>query len=179
MKKVDILRGPSGVGKDHWIKENGEGHVHVCSTDAYFTKPSNPSVVRETSNGLERLPPIYTFDVKKLSMAHQSCMEDFLTSLASDHVDHIIVNNTNTREWEWLNYYLAAQLIECRIRIVEFNLTSREQLQLCAKRNVHGVPLHTIAAQWARFEPVDIKEYPDVVVHHVSPEFPFEKEQND
>jgi predicted kinase len=149
-KRVFILRGPSGSGKDHWIKQQSLGHAVVCSADQYFMRLV-PDV--EAPGGQRHE---YKFDVKKLTLAHNQCMEDFLVSLGDQTVDTVIVNNTNTEYWEFKNYIHAAALVKAQITLVEFECETREHVVACAQRNAHGVPLASVAAMWARFQASEI-----------------------
>lgn len=135
---VVILRGPSGSGKSTWIKKNYPGgECRVCSADHFFEDPQT----------LE-----YKFDVYKLAQAHAQCLANFITACRSD-IDYVIVDNTNTHYWEWKNYEAVAKQIGRFIKVVEFRVTTIEQLKLCQRRNIRGVDPATVAKMVYEFEP--------------------------
>ena len=146
-KKVTIMRGLSGAGKSTLISRElikvGE-QAAVCSADKFFERPG---VI-----GTEEYPTVYEFDVSKLPEAHAWCMNQFLQALMQG-AEHVIVDNTNSRRWEYKNYELAARLAGYEVHIVEIVPQTVEALRVCAERNKHGVPASVIASMAMRWEP--------------------------
>ena len=156
MKRVYILRGPSGVGKTTWTerlpdelkKETGEDvQVTVCSADHFFE--GTEATVSDT--GVHE-HPVYNFDISKLPQAHSQCMNSFLRALKNENAV-IVVDNTNERRWEYMNYELAARIAGYHVVVVEFVIETLEQLREIAARSRHGVPLSVIATKAASMEP--------------------------
>jgi predicted kinase len=153
---VYIVRGPSGAGKGHYIQHHivdnpSFDQVTICSADHYF-EVGVP--VGLPACGTDRTPEHtveYNFDVGKLPEAHASCMNAFLNALMQRHAC-IVVDNTSTRRWEYMNYELAARAIGYEVHIIEIMPESIEDVRLCASRNVHGVPANAIASMSMRFE---------------------------
>ena len=157
--KVYILRGPSGSGKTTWTKKladklagetsDADVQVTVCSADHFFER-HNPDMV--DGKVLEDTGREYQFDVSKLPEAHQRCFNAFLRALGnSDSV--IVVDNTNERRWEYMNYELVAKLFDYEVEIVEFAVLTVDQIRACAARSTHGVPLSVIATKAVAMEP--------------------------
>jgi len=145
MKQVKILRGPSGSGKTTWTKKladklakDGIG-VTVVSADHFFEST-------ETSMGDVGVHehPVYNFDVTKLPEAHQYSLNAFLRALLEEH-PVIVVDNTNERRWEYMNYEMAAKLAGYEIEIVEFVCETIGDVRTCARRSAHRVPLAVTA----------------------------------
>ena len=149
MSKVYLIRGPSGAGKSTFVKTIHREFV-ICSADNFFMVAGE-----------------YKFDANLLSRAHNQCMKDFLNAL-SDQQDVIVVDNTFTKIWELDNYVRAARLRGYDVEIVELEVKTVDEIRLCAKRNVHQVPLAVVARMAAEFETaVGIYNQSSVVVKTV------------
>ena len=150
-KRVIILRGPSGAGKTTLLKErilHAGAQVVVCSADKFFEKTRSEG---NTEVGFRDVP-FYDFDVTKLPEAHQWCMGQFLEALMMGH-PIVVVDNTNTRRWEYENYERAARIAGYDVEIIEIVPETIAELKMCAERNTHGVPANAVAAMVMRFEP--------------------------
>ena len=141
--KVIILRGPSGSGKTTWQKKN-HPTAWVCSADSYFMKDGYAGTVLHPKS-------VYDFDPRKLPEAHALCMETFLEGIKHKE-PVIVVDNTNTRTWEWDKYKSIAELCGYEVDVLEFLPKTIEQLRMMIDRNEHNVPLTVIAEQALRFE---------------------------
>jgi predicted kinase len=142
MKRVVIMRGLPGSGKDAYIRNrfltpSAVEPVVVCSADDFFVKGGE-----------------YRFDVSKLGEAHSTCYRAFLEALAGQY-SIIIVNNTHIRRWEYANYEIVARLFKVPVEIIEMRVETIAEAFLCAKRNVHGVPVEVVAKMALDFEPDD------------------------
>ena len=141
MKKVIIMRGISGSGKDFYIQnrffsQNTEKiTVKVCSADDYFVKHGK-----------------YLFDSSKIREAHSACHRAFLDAVASEY-NIIVINNTNIHRWEYAKYDNAAGLLGYEVEVIEMQVETVGQVRLCASRNVHGVPAEIVARMAREFEP--------------------------
>lgn len=96
--------------------------VEVCSADNYFMK-----------NGT------YQFNVNQLGLAHKMCQGLFRGALERT-TDIVIVDNTNIRPQDRKYYYKIAE---------EHGYTTtleviQGDVDICAQRNVHGVPREAI-----------------------------------
>lgn len=143
-KRVRIHRGVPGSGKSHMARSVQEGFLkqggtaYVCSADNFFV----------TDDGE------YKFDIRKIGEAHAWCMSEFLKALSME-MEYIVVDNTNTRVWEFENYAKAAEMMGYEVVLVEFDVETREQLRECAARCSHGLSVEDIAKMWVRFEDTD------------------------
>lgn len=134
-KKLIILRGVSGSGKSTLAKklaEEHEGEVAICSADHHFID----------SRG------VYNFDVSQLGAAHVACFKKAMDSMMIG-VGLVIIDNTNTRRAEYSPYVMLARANGYE---VELHQIEGADVDVCADRNVHGVPDHAIKAQQDRME---------------------------
>jgi len=136
MKKVVIMRGIPGSGKDSYIQKRFGGleSVLVCSADDFFARSGE-----------------YCFDPSRLGEAHAMCFRAFLEALVGGY-GVIVVSNTNIRRWEYANYIAVAELMGYGVEIVEMQVETIEQAGLCANRNVHGVPVDVVLRMALEFE---------------------------
>lgn len=136
MRSVVVLSGVSGSGKSEHAKKAELAHHHdsmmIVSADHYFIGPDD----------------VYRFDPTQLSKAHGECFKVFIDALRHD-VELVIVDNTNTTTIEIAPYMLAASAYCYEAEIVIMN-AREHQLEMCAKRNKHGVSLDVITKQHQR-----------------------------
>lgn len=131
-KQVYIIRGISGSGKSTLAKKISNLHslenkvAKVFETDNYFME-----------NGE------YKFDATKLHRNHQKCFNDFLDALNDRNVDVVIVANTFTRKWEYVNYADAAKDSGFEVTMLIANGNYK---------NVHNVPDDVVQKMKNRFE---------------------------
>ena len=154
MKKLVIMRGVPGSGKsteaEKMVKEYCEDMDDwtlgvVCSADKYFVRPDG----------------VYDFSFKTLKNAHKWCRGTAEKWMSKDlgAADLIVIDNTNTRLWEYETYLdLAKQYgytVELKVvgkmdRITgKFN---RDSVKEYAERNSHGVPVDKVIEMAERFE---------------------------
>ena len=170
---VVILRGVSGAGKSSIASRVqaaviAEGRdCTVCSADSFF-------VDADTGE--------YRFDRALLPDAHAACFTSFAAALGSSTSPQklpslVIVDNTNTKRWEYRKYEQEASRVGARVTILELVLQvppprpstaaatgnirhppssisgeDNAVLAAIAARNVHGVPPEIVAAMHDRFE---------------------------
>jgi len=65
----------------------------------------------------------------------------------------LVVDNTNIKTWQYEHYIQVATIAGLSVRIVEFRLETIAQLKEIAARNLHGVPVETVAKMCLDFEP--------------------------
>ena len=85
----------------------------------------------------------YKFDATKLHRNHQKCFNDFLDALNDRNVDVVIVANTFTRKWEYVNYADAAKDSGFEVTMLIANGNYQ---------NVHNVPDDVVQKMKNRFE---------------------------
>ena len=143
-KGVVIMRGLPGSGKSSTVDqlvracEAVDKTVAVCSADAFFTKQGK-----------------YRFNAKKLGEAHAASFANFKAALQDPGVHHVIVDNTNSKCWEFKHYVDAAQDHGAKVRIVEMQCDSEEQARKLGARNRHSVPKKAVLALFRRWESHD------------------------
>lgn len=129
------MRGVSGSGKSTKARELCEGYGSVvCSADEYFMADGE-----------------YKFDPAKLGQAHAWCQGRFSAALEAN-VDVVVVDNTNTRRWEYERYVKLAEKAGYEVELVKVGSLDEESLKLYADRNRHGVGPDIIQKQAERFE---------------------------
>lgn len=132
-----ILSGVPGCGKSTYI-ENNFKHLDakICSADDWFMIGGE-----------------YKFDFRQLSNAHGACLKKFIDQIISDK--NVIVDNTNTTIDEIVPYYAIAAAYGYDIKLITIFL----EPELCAKRNVHGVPYDSIVKMDGRLRARKLPEY--------------------
>lgn len=130
-KTVVIMRGISGSGKSTYVRKNFPDAA-VCSADDYFIKAQTGE---------------YQFDATKLKEAHEQCFGNFKRGLERQE-QLIVVDNTNTRLWEFERYFNSAYAAGYDIKIIRMSCPS----SVAAVRNEHDVPEHAVKAMEDRFE---------------------------
>lgn len=132
-KQVYIIRGVSGSGKSTLALKLAELHslegkvALIFETDNYFVDENNE----------------YKFDASKLKENHAKCFNDFLDALNDRNVDVVIVANTFTRKWEYVNYADAAKDSGYEVTTLIANGNYK---------NVHNVPDDVVQKMKNRFE---------------------------
>lgn len=135
MPMAIILRAISGGGKTTYAKKLAcERSAFIFSLDQFFTGENGE----------------YRFDERKISEAAADCMLRFLQALKTQR--NLIVDNTNTRRWEYESYILAAKLAGYQVEIHEIVCRDLDTLRKFHKRNVHNVPIYVLGQQFARWE---------------------------
>jgi predicted kinase len=142
--KLIVLRGVSGSGKttkanelkNDFLGQSPGGLVHICSADDFFVNPKT----RE-----------YKFDGSKLSQAHAWCKGRAYAAMSLG-ADLVIVDNTNTRKWEYQSYLDMAELFGYEVEECVVGDFDDESLLVYAERCVHGVPFEHITKMANRFE---------------------------
>lgn len=154
MKILILMRGLPGGGKSTWVQENiklqlgnGARSIAVCSTDDQFLDAQGK----------------YVFDASKLGVNHANNQVK-CQKMMNAGVEVIYIDNTNTTRKEMQPYKDFAQaagyeVIETLIgesRIfpgMDGNPHDFEEyIDMCAKRNTHGVPREAILRMARRFE---------------------------
>ena len=131
-KEVYIVRGLPGSGKSTLARKIANLHslegkvAKIFETDNYFMVDGE-----------------YKFDATKLHRYHQKCFSDFLDALNDRHVDVVIVANTFTRKWEYVNYSDAAKDSGYEVTMLIANGNYQ---------NVHNVPDDVVQKMKNRFE---------------------------
>ncbi len=85
----------------------------------------------------------YKFNPSKLKENHSKCFNDFLDALNDRNVDVVIVANTFTRKWEYVNYADAAKDSGFEVTMLIANGNYQ---------NVHNVPDDVVQKMKNRFE---------------------------
>jgi predicted kinase len=133
--QVILLRGIPGIGKSFYVKQHYPEDAY-CSSDLFFL-----------------IDGLYVFDQKKLGESHATCMNQFLRFLER-RVPVVVVDNTFSRRWEFLNYIWAACQNDYNVKIVELTCKDYE-LPAIIRRGTHNVPAHIVEDMFHRWEDGD------------------------
>lgn len=134
MKSVYILVGSSGSGKSTYCRNN---NLNVVSADNYFYKTGE-----------------YKFDRSMLSEAHAECLRTFISKCQVSELD-IAVDNTNTSLAEVTPYYSIARAYGYEVTFVFMKCPE----EVCAERNIHGVPAKSIKDMHYRLSRLNLPAY--------------------
>jgi len=157
MKQVIIMQGLSGSGKTTLAQANYP-NATVVSTDRFF-------VQQQSNNKVE-----YRFMPWLLGHAHAWCMNNFIHALGRGD-STIVVDNTNTERWEWMNYVKLAGLLDYKWGVIDMSEGDKSTDEELTARNVHGVPLEVIVKQRERYEHAKSEELLSYGQHRQPPPF--------
>lgn len=151
-----IVRGLPGSGKssiaDHLAGENhtnqfdGSYRVRIGSAGVVFTTDAYFYQDWEHAEN-------YVYDPALIGKYHgmnKSAVKKYMQS----EFPILIVDNTNTTEWEVKPYYQLAKEFGYKVVVVEVPHTSVDD---CAERNSHGVPVETLKKMENRWESLKLK----------------------
>lgn len=125
-----IARGLPGSGKSTKSKQLAQAHnAVICSADFYWNdKP---------------------FNANELGQAHKSCQTAFVNAL--DSGKNALVDNTNTTYSEFSFYIEEALKRNCEVYFAYPETDWRYDVDECAKKTIHNVPIETIQKMKDRF----------------------------
>jgi len=171
--RVDILSALPGCGKSYWTKRQ-EGDPIVVSADHFFEEREQVVKIDKHGNEKPYWETVYNFNPAKLGQAHADCMSRFVKAINEGQAvdgqsSYIILDNTNTQEWEYRHYTEAARMMGYHVRLVQWQFDSLDVAKRCFARQSHGVPLANWMAMWWRFERKTTWAGNDVLIRH--PEF--------
>src|SRR5271154_3761303 len=144
MRKVIILSGISGSGKSTYAEGilNATQGIKV-SADHFFMKEGS-----------------YHFDATKLGEAHAECFRRFIDYLQQTPAwECVVVDNTNCQTWEIAPYMLAAAAFGYQAELHTLKCGNWNEVDMCARRNAHGVPDRTVYAQQRHMDARELPPY--------------------
>jgi predicted kinase len=138
---IIILRGISGSGKSvlaNRVVDEFADSV-VVSADNYFLNDDGK----------------YEYDARGLSAAHLVCFQDFLDNV-NEEVDIIVVDNRSLRAEEITPYWMVGRSYGYEVVVVNVH---EFDLDLCYRRNQHGVSYNAIVNQFQLMNRVEMPVY--------------------
>jgi len=144
MKKLILLRGPSGTGKTTVGRAIIERESMGRKELAYEADWYEADMFHMKRNGT------YAFDFERLSNAHKWCQLSTEKAMFQE-TDLVIVSNTSTTRKECEPYIGLAHRFGYEVEIVR--TPGPWDVDLMNERNTHGVPRDVLEKQLARYAP--------------------------
>ncbi len=132
-KLLVLMRGLPGSGKSHYARSNFP-YAIILSTDEYFTVCGQ-----------------YFFDPQQLGLAHEWNQWRAQKVMEAEH-SVVVIDNTNTRQWEMAAYKKLAQKYGYEVEIHKSDASWRDDPIACHQKQTHGVPLEVIQNMVERWE---------------------------
>jgi len=136
---VIILRGIPGSGKTTFRKTLEEAfeaagiEVAVASADFFHERSG-----------------VYQFDIRNLGASHNACRVAAINALFDGKA--VVIDNTNTKRFEYETYLLLAKRLNRPVYVVAMNVATRADFRICLARQTHGVPHDTMRAMFCDWE---------------------------
>jgi predicted kinase len=131
-----ILRGLPGSGKSHLAKILQPDASHVHNTDKYFVN----------------FEGVYAFEATKLGRNHELNKAAFKKD-CENKVEVVVLDNTNTQQWEYADYALTAIEHGYTIQYITVGFPkTKAEVAKCFARQSHAVPLASLQKMSDRFE---------------------------
>jgi predicted kinase len=126
-----IMRGLPKSGKTTFARAQFPSASH-CSADHFFYNEDGK----------------YEWKKELIGEAHRVCYETCVAALVEGH-PIVVVDNTNSRLWEFQRYIQAAMDHQYRLIVIRM----RDSLDVCLTRqNEHPVPVDAMIRMFERFE---------------------------
>ena len=140
-KTLVLMRGVSGSGKSTYANKL------IKRVQSLFKL----SAVKVSADDFFIKDGVYKFHAGKLQLAHGACKKNAKNAM-KDGIDLVVVDNTNTQEWEMKPYIHMAKRYGYRVVFRTVGSFDEESLALYTKRNTHGVPREAIDRMAKRFQ---------------------------
>lgn len=144
-KHLYILRGLPGSGKSNTAYritnqyKNAGYDVAIISADDFFM-----------------VDGVYRCNKYKITEAHEACKINAINKMSTG-TPCIIIDNTNVHRWEYQIYIRLAKVFGYEINYIDIfdgDLTN----EVLTARNIHNIPLETIAKMRIEYEPLTAEE---------------------
>ena len=136
---VVILRGLPGSGKSHLAEDCTEtktdpSQVAIVSADDFFLRDGH-----------------YEFVASQAYKAHQHCIQQLLDALLAK-TKLIVIDNTNSRIWEYRLYLYLSEILGCKCHVLEIPCPTTAVAEKFGRRNQHSVGLQAVTNMFKRWE---------------------------
>ena len=140
---VLIMRGLQGSGKSFIAKHYAENTQKmgdatccvVCSADEYFERNGNT----------------YGFNPSELANAHMHCRKKFINAI-NEGAEIIILDNTNSRKWEYQIFERIAKVCGYSSHIIEIACKGEGTVKKFIDRCQHKVDKEAVYRLWNQWE---------------------------
>lgn len=135
-----ILRGLPGSGKSFLARNCSESQsdpskVAVFGADDYFMEGDS-----------------YKFNSDLVPKAHTYCLEQFMKALATGTKELVVIDNTNSKVWEYQIYCYLAEILGLNCHILEVACPNAKIAEMYRSRNVHNIDSAVAAKIFHRWE---------------------------
>lgn len=138
MRNFILMRGIPGSGKSSFVKLMEDCLAEMIPAD---------DMLVVSADDIHIVNGVYKFDGSKLGEGHAQCFRGALRAI-EDMIPIIVVDNTNTTNVEMAPYVAMAQAFRYNVHVVHLSV----DVNVAARRNIHGVPAKTIEGMSQRFE---------------------------
>lgn len=161
MSKLVVMRGLPGSGKSTLARQlfnnNSYEESFILSADFGFHGDGKTFHFSNLSNSIDEfIKTPYKFNPKRLGHNHVSTFCTFLKIVADGYLKNrnilVILDNTNTQHKEFNHYVSVAQKLGFDIDYVLPDTWWAFDVEECAKRNTHAVPIDSIQKMKDRFQ---------------------------
>jgi len=133
-----IMRGLPGAGKSTLASRLG---ASIVSNDKFFTDENGE----------------YKFNKDAISSAVAQCKTEF--SYLLDYQQDVVVDNCNSRHWEYEWFVEKAEKAGYEVRVIEILCRNEEELRKMHERCIHNVPWEYMKTVLERWEVDERAEY--------------------
>lgn len=162
---VFIMRGLQGSGKSYIVKhcmENKQQRselttkMEVCDWKPYQNDETadDKMAVCSADDFFETKDREYSFSPSELADAHRYCRMKFMEAL-SNKVKLIIIDNTNSKKWEYQVYKRIAKICGYSTQVFEISCKDDETFAKFIERSQHKVDKDAIRRAWNQWETDD------------------------
>lgn len=134
--EVLIMSGLPGSGKSYYanqIQQRDPQSTRIISADNWLLDPLKPTQ-------------------EDLKAAHKSCCRAFVWEITNEHLDKVIVDNTNLQAWEIAPYYLMAEAFNHKVSICRILCDP----EVAFKCQTHNVPFDKYCQMVVNFKRRDV-----------------------
>ena len=156
---VVILRGLQGSGKSHMARHfagnpQAIADATLFKSDGELIGDKKNSMICSADDYFENKGCEYSFNPSELADAHMHCRIKFIEAI-DNNVETIIVDNTNSKKWEYQIYERIAKLCGYSTYVVEIACKDEDTIGKFINRSQHKVDKEATYRAWNQWEADD------------------------